>query len=422
MHPLKQLTSQKLPDILIIEELSSDGSGLYVGRKEESNINLLYILLGILFFSIPIYTFMRMVWSLTGKNKKDAAVIADTKSQAIEICYYFLVLGIIALGLLLNDLGVEGGIPLNVYEMTGKAATSYAALSQDSIFTIAAFLVLSSLAYSLLIAEKDNLSPVVNAVCSSLLILNIIFTIIYFTHTGFLYNQAVFGIDFSIFLLQIGYASLSFLYIAKLKDSLDHFLKEQEKQEHQPDNKFMLFLYRISFSYQRLPVLWSLLLFPVLIAVQLVLILFGQRPDSAIRVFLDTSSFTYSRLPAPKPEIIQGDGHYLCTVSVKGHKKLVKPVRAGVRHGNRIVVNRQLLVANAFENILEEYTPKCHKAIRKFYDKHGYPLSRHINSKWTADIVYILMKPLEWLFLLVVYTVDKNPENRINVQYSELRK
>src|SRR5690606_6875500 len=116
----------------------------------------------------------------TGKNKKDAAVINDAKSQSIEICYYFLVLGIIAFGLLLNNLGVEGGIPLTVYEMTGKAATSYASLSQDSIFTIAAFLVLSSLAYSLLITEKGNLSPVVNAVCSSLLILNIIFTVIYF--------------------------------------------------------------------------------------------------------------------------------------------------------------------------------------------------------------------------------------------------
>lgn len=77
------------------------------------------------------------------------------------------------------------------------------------------------------------------------------------------------------------------------------------------------------------------------------LILIGQRPDSFIRVFLDTSSFIYSNIPAPKPEIVEGDGHYLCTVSAKGHKRLVKPIRAGIREGQIIPVNRQLLIANA---------------------------------------------------------------------------
>ncbi len=107
---------------------------------------------------------------------------------------------------------------------------------------------------------------------------------------------------------------------------------------------------------------------------------------------------------------------------VKGHKNIVKPLRAGIRHGERITVNRQLLIANAFENVIEERVPKCHKVIRNFYDKYGYPVSKHINTKWSADFVYILMKPLEWFFLFVLYTVDKNPENRIHIQYSELRK
>ncbi|NLM34294.1 MAG: hypothetical protein GX206_02550 [Clostridiales bacterium] len=83
---------------------------------------------------------------------------------------------------------------------------------------------------------------------------------------------------------------------------------------------------------------------------------------------------------------------------MKGHKRIVKPIRAGIRHGNRIVVNRQLLVANAFENILEQYTPSFHKFIRYVHDKYGYPLSKHINSPLSADLVYILMKPLECFF------------------------
>lgn len=121
-------------------------------------------------------------------------------------------------------------------------------------------------------------------------------------------------------------------------------------------------------------------------------------------------------------KIVPGDSHYLCTVSVKGHKKLVKPLKSGIRGTHIILVNRQLLIANAFENILEQYTPKLHKIIRDIYDKYGYPLSKHINTSWSADLVYILMKPLEWFFLLILYTVEQNPENRINVQYSELRK
>ncbi|WP_405027640.1 DUF6688 family protein [Lentibacillus songyuanensis] len=46
----------------------------------------------------------------------------------------------------------------------------------------------------------------------------------------------------------------------------------------------------------------------------------------------------YSQIPAPAPEVIEGDGHYLCTVAVRGHKRLVKPLRAGIHHGERIAV------------------------------------------------------------------------------------
>ncbi|WP_394334798.1 DUF6688 family protein [Niastella vici] len=34
-----------------------------------------------------------------------------------------------------------------------------------------------------------------------------------------------------------------------------------------------------------------------------------------------------------------------------------------------------------------------------------------------CDVVYLLMKPAEWLFLLTLYTFDRKPENRIAKQY-----
>ncbi len=77
-----------------------------------------------------------------------------------------------------------------------------------------------------------------------------------------------------------------------------------------------------------------------------------------------------------------------------GMKKVVKPQRMGVRHGHPVVVNRQLCIANAFEQVLEEKTPRFHRFLRRNYDRYGYPFAKHIKKKWAMDVIYYLMKPL----------------------------
>ena len=158
-----------------------------------------------------------------------------------------------------------------------------------------------------------------------------------------------------------------------------------------------------------------LLLFPLLLLLMLILLLFGQQPDSLIRAFTETADWTLSTKISPPP--IEIDAHYLCTVALQGDKKLVKPLRYGIRRGQRIVVNRQLCVANAFEQILEERMPTLHRQVRHFYDAYGYPLSLHLQTPWRANLAYLFMKPLEWCFLLVLYLFDKKPEDRIARQY-----
>jgi len=158
-----------------------------------------------------------------------------------------------------------------------------------------------------------------------------------------------------------------------------------------------------------------LAMFPLLMVLVVILTLFGQQPDSIILAFTQTSDWILSKEISPPP--VAYDTHYLCTVSLRGHKRLVKPLRYGIRRNEKIVVNRQLCVANAFEQMLQERTPRFHKAVRKFYDDYGYPISRHIHTAFAADIVYILMKPLEWIFIVVLYLVETNPENRIASQY-----
>lgn len=156
-------------------------------------------------------------------------------------------------------------------------------------------------------------------------------------------------------------------------------------------------------------------LLPVLGILVILLCLFGQQPDGIILAFTKTSDWVLSKEIAPPP--VAYDTHYLCTVSLRGHRKLVKPIRYGIRKGEKIVVNRQLCVANAFEQLIMEKTPRFHKAVRNFYDTYGYPISRHIRHAWTADVVYLMMKPLEWVFLVVLYLFDEKPENRICSQY-----
>ncbi|MEK5067935.1 DUF6688 domain-containing protein [Sporosarcina sp. FSL K6-1508] len=378
------------------------------------------VLLFAFLFSIFIYSIWKMARSFSGENKTELHE-ANIRERVFDTFILMCISCFILLGYTFDSQGVAGGKPLHIYAETGKSTAGYASLSITHVPTTFAFFILSLIAYRLLSAKMGKLPPILYVVCSSLLIANILFTLVYLTHTGFLqYGSSLDG-GIAVFCIQFGYGSLSLLYIAKLNESLKQFLTLQQERNIQYTNKLLRVLSQISLHYHRVPVLGMLFLFPVIVLIQLFLVLLGQRPDSFIQVFLDTSSYNYSKMPAPPPEIVRGDGHYLCTVSAAGHKRLVKPVRSGIRHGERIVVNRQLLIANAFENIIEQYTPNLHKRIRLFYDTYGYPISKHIQTKWSADIVYLLMKPLEWLFLVVLYTVDRHPENRIHVQYSELR-
>ena len=165
----------------------------------------------------------------------------------------------------------------------------------------------------------------------------------------------------------------------------------------------------------RLPLLGLLLMLPLLGILICILILFGQRPDAIIKAWTETADWTLSMKTPPPP--LDPDGHYLCTVAAGGHQKVVKPLRMGERHGHQIVVNRQLLVANAFEQLLEERMPNLHRNIRHFYDTYGLPVAKLIKTKLAADAVYIIMKPLEWIFLIILYLFDTDPENRIALQY-----
>lgn len=162
---------------------------------------------------------------------------------------------------------------------------------------------------------------------------------------------------------------------------------------------------------------WMLILFlPVLLLSTLILLLFGQEYNSLVKVFTDTTTWTFSQ--KTHPPILDHQGHYLCTVAAKGSPDIVKPVCLGKRGGRTIIVNRQLQIANAFEEWVHDVHPRAHQFIRRNYDKYGYNLSVKINTPFWSNVTYILMKPWEWLFLIFLYLFCLKPEEKIKNQYS----
>jgi hypothetical protein len=121
-----------------------------------------------------------------------------------------------------------------------------------------------------------------------------------------------------------------------------------------------------------------------------------------------------TRMPPPQ------DCHYLCTVAARGHPWLVRPQRLGHRRGHPILVNRQLALANAFEDLLRERWPRFGRLCRLLYDRLAWPLSRQITHPLASDAIYLLMKPAEWLFALTLLILDpEEPEERIGRMYRD---
>lgn len=81
-------------------------------------------------------------------------------------------------------------------------------------------------------------------------------------------------------------------------------------------------------------------------------------------------------------------------------------------------MNRQLQIANAFEEMISDFSPQMHRFIRRTYDRYGYNLSLKINTPQRSNLTYFLMKPLEWLFLFCLYLGCQNPEAKIKKQYA----
>ena len=265
-----------------------------------------------------------------------------------------------------------------------------------TFFTLAALTLLALIIYSY--RDANSLSPLANIFCISGILGGVVLLLVFDNQLQVASFHTFFLLIYSFHLLWV-----------RIKEW------QQDRTEISYENRLLQWLHQLLNKSRNWPWLAVLVALPTLALVVLVLMLFGQQPDSMIKAWTNTADWAFSQKIPPQNLII--DEHYLCTVAAGGHENVVKPQRMGVRHGHPVVVNRQLCIANAFEQVLEEKTPRFHRFLRRNYDRYGYPFAKHIKKKWAMDLIYYLMKPLEWLFLLVLYLVDRKPENRIAMQY-----
>lgn len=277
----------------------------------------------------------------------------------------------------------------------------------ESITTAYTLWIVFALAYFISRYLKKELSPVAISLISAIMVLGLIFTFAICIH----FLPMFMAIAFPGIVLMYLSPFFCFFYLLKEIIRLNKYLKQYlEKQTTTTGHLVNAFYCSIQQNHLGFV---TVLVAPLLLIIQAALFLCGQQPDSVITQFTESCGYLLSKYQ----DCSCGGGHYLCSIAANGNKKLVKPTRFGVRANERIVVNRQLLVANAFENWLEDHTPKLHRVIRNSYDACNIPVNEWSKHKRFANVLYVLMKPLEWFFLLWLYLFDKKPEDRIAKQY-----
>lgn len=301
------------------------------------------------------------------------------------------------------------------YEEQLTNTQSHFPIRPEHMLTIVVICVISCICYFFLRVQPGKYrAPLVTVICIGGMYMGALVSILWVIQI--LYTPKLPYIDPSVMLLTLFPINCIILMATRIRVVATEWKEIQDEDRTTFNIPILNKLNDMVMDSTKWPLAGLIAMLPFLAIVVCVLVLFGQKPDAVIRAFTETSDWNLSAKVSPVN--LAHDEHYLCTVAAGGHRKVVKPIRKGYRHGHEVVVNRQLCIANAFEQILEERTPKFHKAVRGFYDKYGFPVAKLIKSRYIADAVYYIMKPLEWFFLIIIYLCDAKPENRIAMQYT----
>ncbi len=349
-----------------------------------------------LFMGVPVILTVLNCWNLFSKKKKYPE-ISLVLTLSLGIAFYVLLFYI--------DMDPYG----EYYEVIHMYQTHNPLYSENILSFLLPCMVGFLGLLALVFLPVDKTSPFILAFSVAGVMIGNVMNILFAIHI-FKNVDNVLGVFYYVFHVNVILLSIQWIRYRMMEQ-----VKVIQERETQFRYSWMNNLYEYLKKTSHMCIFSFIMILPMTLIIWIILILFGQGPDGMIKVFTMTADWTFSQQIPPPP--LEYDGHYLCTVAAGGHKKVVKPIRYGKRRGQTIVVNRQLCIANAFEDLIQQNFPKFHKGVRHVYDTYGYPLSQDITTPLRADIVYVLMKPLEWLFLFTLYLFDSNPESRIAKQY-----
>ena len=229
------------------------------------------------------------------------------------------------------------------YEVVDTVQYHDAVSSKYGVTTIIALIGMAAY-FILLFVNAEKLPPLLSAVLISFLILMNAVQITYAIQL--LKNMD--GIEFMLYVFHLNILILSAGVIRKhMKEQAEVFKRRSADVTGSGGSKS--FLNKMD-SLSKYSIFIFVVLFFVIAILEIIFVLTGQGLDAPIKAFTDTADWTFSQQIPPPPK--EHDGHYLCTVAAGGHKKIVKPLRLGTRKNQTIVVNRQLCIANAFEEVI----------------------------------------------------------------------
>ena len=113
------------------------------------------------------------------------------------------------------------------------------------------------------------------------------------------------------------------------------------------------------------------------------------------------ASIAFERLPSNS-----GHNCFVVTAATRGHRRLVGPLFEIERHGHTRQVNQQLLTFWQFESAWQRCSPSTHAHFRAIYNFLGPRVAARIRTRWAADAVYLLLKPIELIVTMIGPTIS----------------
>jgi len=104
----------------------------------------------------------------------------------------------------------------------------------------------------------------------------------------------------------------------------------------------------------------------------------------------------YAGLPTSPPDC------YIATAAAKGHPGFVNSRNVHLESGITMQVNRQLNRFKCCELALKAIDPRIHGTLRRMYDHIGRWLAPSIRNPYVSDIAYLLLKPFEWMGVVLL--------------------